>query len=149
MGFRYAAKGIFSVIGSERNLRFHLAVANLICVFAYFYGISRTEWAILILTVGLVIFAELLNTAVEAAVDTATNERKRIAGFAKDAAAGGVLVCAVSAIAVGVCLFGNCEKISAALNVIFTSAKILIPCLFLGAADIIFVIFGGKNEKEL
>ena len=149
MSFRYAIEGIISAIKSEAHLRFHIVIANLIAVFAYFYGISKAEWAVLVLMVFSVIGAELLNTAIEAAVDVATSEIKPMAKIAKDAAAGAVLVLAIAAILVGVCLFGNLEKISQTLIHIFTTPKILIPCLILGVADIIFIIFGGKNDKKI
>ena len=65
MSFRYAIEGIFCAIRSESHLRFHIVIGNLICVFAYFYGISKAEWATLILCIFAVISAELLNTAVD------------------------------------------------------------------------------------
>ena len=149
MGFKYALSGILSAIKTERNLRFHIVIANLIAVFAYFYGITRAEWAALIIAAFSVICAELVNTAIEAAVDTATTQIPPSAKLAKDVAAGAVLVTAVASVLVGVCLFGNLEKISATLIHIFTTPKILVPCLVLGVADIIFLIFGGKNDKKV
>lgn len=149
MSFKYAICGILKSIRSERNLRFHCVIANLITIFALVYGISRLEWAILIVTMAAVISAELFNTAVEAAVDTATDEIKETAKLAKDAAAGAVLMAALAALVVGVFLFGDAKKIGAALVHIFTTPKILIPCLTLGVADILFLIFGGKNDKGI
>ena len=149
MSFKYAISGILSAIKSERNLRFHMVIANLIAVFAYFYGLSRVEWAVLVLTAFAVISAELFNTALEAAVDTATEEIKKSAKLAKDAAAGSVLVLAIAALLVGVCLFGNVSRISDTLIHIFTTPKILVPCLVLGILDIIFLVFGGKNDKKI
>lgn len=149
MGFYYALEGILAAIKSEAHLRFHIVIANLIAVFAYFYGISRAEWAVLILCSFAVISAELLNTAIERAVDTATCEIKPSAKLAKDASAGAVLVLAIASVLVGICLFGDFDKISATLIHIFTSPKILIPCLILGIIDILFLIFGGKNDKKI
>ena len=123
------------------------STANLICVFAYFYGISKIEWAILAICIFAVISAELTNTAIERCVDTATTEIKPTAKLAKDAAAGAVLVTAIGAVLVGVCLFGDFGKISATLIHIFTKPEILIPCLVLGVLDIVFLIFGGKNDR--
>lgn len=139
MSFYHALDGIWSAVRAEAHLRFHIAVANLIIVFACFFGITRAEWAILILDIAAVISAELMNTAVERAVDTATRERVPTAKLAKDAAAGAVLVLAAASVAVGVCLFGNTEKIIMTLAYIFTEPRVLIPCLILGAADILFV----------
>ncbi len=149
MSFYHALEGIWATIICERHLRFHIVIANLIAVFAYFYGISRTEWAILILCIFTVISAEIFNTALERAVDTATCEIKATAKLAKDASAGAVLVLAISSILVGICLFGNVQKIWATLIHIFTSPEILIPCLILGILDILFLIFGGKNDKKI
>ncbi len=146
MSFYHAIEGIIAAIKSEGHLRFHLIITNLIVVFAYFYGLSRTEWAILWVCCAAVVCVELLNTAVEHAVDTATKEILRDAKIAKDAAAGAVLAMAMSSIAVGFCLFGNFARIWETLVHIFTVPKILIPCLALGIFDIIFLI-GGKNEK--
>lgn len=149
MSFKFAISGILSAIKTERNLRFHIVIANLICVFAYFYGITRAEWAMLILTAFLVISAELFNTALEAAVDTATDEIKESARLAKDVAAGSVLVLAIASLFVGFCLFGDGKKIGAALVHIFSHPQILVPCLVLGALDILFLLFGGKNDKKI
>ena len=147
MSFRYAIEGIISAIKSEVHLRFHIVIANLIAVFAYFYGISKIEWAILTVCIFAVISAELFNTAIENAVDTATIEIKPTAKLAKDAAAGAVLVLATGSVLVGIYLFGDFSKIGATLIHIFTEPKILIPCLMLGILDIVFLIFGGKNDR--
>ena len=147
MSFRYAIEGIISAIRSEKHLRFHIVIANLICVFAYFYGISKAEWAVLLLCIFAVISAELFNTAIERAVDTATSEIKPLAKISKDASAGAVLVLCIGAILVGVCLFGDFTKIGITLIHIFTSVRILVPCLVLGILDIVFLVFGGKNDR--
>ncbi|MBR4720780.1 MAG: diacylglycerol kinase family protein [Clostridia bacterium] len=149
MSFCYAFSGILKAIKNEAHLRFHIMIAVLISIFAYFYGINRLEWAVLLLSIGLVIGAELLNTAIERAVDTATDEIKPSAKFAKDAAAGAVLVFAVASVFVGICLFGNIEKIGITLTKIFTTPKILIPCLIVGVGLLIFTIFGGENGKKV
>ena len=147
MSFRYAIEGIISAIRSEAHLRFHIVIANLICVFAYFFGITKVEWAILILCIFAVISAELLNTAIEKAVDTATMEINSLAKLSKDAAAGAVLVLSIGAVLVGVCIFGDIARISATLIHIFTDVRILIPCFVLGILDILFLVFGGKNDR--
>ena len=149
MGFCYAFSGILEAIKNEGHLRFHIMIAVLISIFAYFYGINRLEWAVLLLSIGMVIGTELLNTAIERAVDTATDEIKPSAKFAKDAAAGAVLVFAAVSVLVGICLFGNIEKIGITLSTIFTTPKILIPCLFLGVGLLVFTIFGGQNDKKV
>lgn len=148
MGICYALSGIIATIKNERNFRFHLIITNLIIVFAYFYGITRVEWAILAVMIGLVLSSELLNTAIERTVDTATCEIRESAKLAKDASAGAVLILAIASIIVGSFLFGDFQKIADTLTLIFTSPKILIPCLALGIFDVLFLIFGGKNGKN-
>ena len=147
MSFRYAIEGILAAISKEGHLRFHIVITNLIAVFAWFFGISKTEWAILILTCFLVISAEIFNTSVENAVNTATSEIKPTAKLAKDAAAGAVLCLCIGAVIVGICLFGDIAKIQSTLIHIFTNWKILVPCLVLGILDVIFLVFGGKNDR--
>ena len=141
MSFVYALSGLCKAIKSEFNLRFHIVIANLICIFAYFYGIEKRDWAILILTIFAVIAAELINTAIEKAVDTATKEILPSAKLAKDASAAGVLVLAIASLLVGFCLFGDVNWIYDALYRIFTDMKILIPCLLVGVLDMVFLFY--------
>ena len=141
MSFKYALSGIYKAVRTEFNLRFHFVIANLICIFAYFYGLNKAEWAVLLLTVFAVISAELMNTAVEKAVDTATNDILPTAKLAKDASAGAVLVLAIGSVIIGFCLFGDLRWINDALYQIFSDWTVLAPCLFVGALDILFLFF--------
>lgn len=103
--FGYAWKGIRCCVGKEQNLSFHL-IATVVTVIAGFtFGISRTEWMIVLLCIGTVIAAELFNTAIEKLVDLVSPERHPIAGQVKDIAAGAVLVCAVAAAMAGLLIF--------------------------------------------
>lgn len=138
--------GIKKSFLTERNLRVHFAFGNLIMIFAYFYGLSRVEWAVLLLTVALVFCAELINTAIEDAVDTATDEICESAKSSKDAAAGGVLFSAIVSVIVGFLLFFDVRKITDTLSLIFMTPAILIPCLIVGIIDIILIIF--VKEKK-
>lgn len=149
MSFYHAFEGIFRAIKTETHLRFHIMIAVLISIFAYFYGIDRTEWAVLIITIASVISAELFNTALEQAVNTATEKIMPSAKFAKDVSAGAVLVLAVMSVFVGICLFGNGKRIRDTLKFIFITKSVLFPCLFIGFILLAFVIFGGKNGKRV
>ena len=91
---RAAGSGIWQAIRQERNLRFHLAAAALVLYGRSFYSFSAAEDAALFLTMGSVIAAELVNTAVERAVDLCCPRPNPLAKLAKDAAAGAVLVLA-------------------------------------------------------
>ncbi len=100
-----ALRGIRFAVGAERNLRIHLVVALAAVALGLAVGLGPGQWGLLALTIALVVAAELFNSALEAAVDLACPRRDPLAGRAKDLAAGGVLVTAVGALAVGVCLF--------------------------------------------
>ena len=115
-----ALNGFFYAIKTERNLRFHLAVANLICVFAYFFKITKLEWAVLAIAILAVLSAELFNTAIERAVDTATKDFSENAKNAKDVSASGALISAIFSVIIGIFIFGDIEKIGLALKAIFT-----------------------------
>lgn len=144
--FKNAFSGFLATVRNERNMRVHLSVANLIIIFAYFYGISKAEWAVLFVIIACVIGAELFNTAIENAVDTSTDKICKTAKIAKDSAAGAVLFFSIVSIVVGFMLFFDVAKINETLFYIFTDLKVLIVCLVIGIIDILFIIFGGKKN---
>lgn len=79
-----------------------------LCVYMYaylliydFFTLSKTQWAIILLCNALVFSLEIVNTAVEKAVDLATEKQNPLAKISKDAAAGAVLVSAIFSVIVG------------------------------------------------
>ncbi len=103
--FGYAWKGIRCCVGKEQNLSFHLIVTVLTIIAGFLLDITRTDWMIVILCIGVVIAAELFNTAIEKLVDLVSPERHPIAGQVKDIAAGAVLLCAATAAIIGLIVF--------------------------------------------
>ncbi|WP_289745246.1 diacylglycerol kinase family protein [uncultured Bacteroides sp.] len=103
--FGYAWKGIRCCVGKEQNLSFHLIVTVLTIIAGFLLDITWTDWMIVILCIGVVIAAELFNTAIEKLVDLVSPERHPIAGQVKDIAAGAVLVCAATAAIIGLIVF--------------------------------------------
>lgn len=103
--FGYAWKGIRCCVGKEQNLSFHLIATVLVVIAGWQLDITRTEWAILLLCIGMVIAAELFNTAIEKLVDLVSPEQHPLAGQVKDIAAGAVLVCAATVAMVGLIIF--------------------------------------------
>lgn len=103
--FGYAWKGICCCVGKEQNLSFHLIATVAVVIAGFAFGISRTEWMIMLLCIGVVIAAELFNTAIEKLVDLVSPGRHPLAGQVKDIAAGAVLVCAVAAAIAGLIIF--------------------------------------------
>lgn len=104
--FKYAFAGIALLFKTQANARIHLLAALLVALLGCFLEISRLEWAILLLTIGIVVAAEGFNTALEFLTDLVSPDHHELAGKTKDVAAGSVLLCALAAIAVGICIFG-------------------------------------------
>lgn len=104
-GFGYAWKGIRCCIGKEQNLSFHLIAAIIVVIAGFILSITKIEWTIVILCIGVVIAVELFNTAIERLVDLVSPQQHPIAGKVKDIAAGAVLVCAVTAAIIGLIIF--------------------------------------------
>ena len=105
----YALNGIILGIKEERNVRIDIVAAFYVLIFSKFYDFTLTQKALLVFICLTVLGFELMNTAVERAVDKPDKEHYMQAGEAKDAAAGGVLLVAVGAAVVGVMLFWNVE----------------------------------------
>lgn len=105
--FRYAVRGIMTACREERQMKVHTLAAVMAILCGVIADLSRAEWAILILTIAMVITLELVNTAAERIVDMVTEEYHPLAEKAKDIAAGAVLVGAVASVIVGICLFGT------------------------------------------
>ena len=104
--FRVAWDGLTDALRLDRNLRIH-AVATIVVALAGWWGrLSRTEWALVVLSVGLVWACELINTAVEAVVDLVSPEHHELARIAKDVASAAVLAAAAAAVVVGLLVFG-------------------------------------------
>lgn len=103
--FKYAWKGICACVGKEQNLDFHLLVMVLVIIAGFYFGITRMEWVAVILCFGMVIGAELFNSAIERLTNLAHPEQHPLAGKVKDIAAGAVLVTAIAAAAVGLIIF--------------------------------------------
>lgn len=104
--FGHALTGVGRTWLRERNFRIHVVVALAISALAAGLKISRAEFAVVILAMGLVFTSELLNTAVEALVDLVSPEYHDAAKTSKDAAAGAVLLSALTAVIVGLTILG-------------------------------------------
>ncbi len=103
--FTYAIAGIGYAFRSQVNMRFHIIAALVVIISAIILHLSPLEWCIVLLCIGSVIAAELINTSIEINVDLLSPERNVKAGNIKDLAAAAVLViCAVSAI-IGLIVF--------------------------------------------
>jgi diacylglycerol kinase len=99
--FRYACAGLAYVVRTQPNCQVHLLALVLVVALGLWLALPLHELAILALTIGLVLAAEAINTAIEATVDLVSPEFHPLARAAKDAAAGAVLVAAAASVVVG------------------------------------------------
>ena len=104
--FRHALRGGFYSLRTQPNTWIHATATVMVIVLGLWLSLPASEWALLILAIGLVWSAEFMNTAVEAVVDLASPRRHPLAGAAKDAGAAAVLVAAGAAALVGFLVLG-------------------------------------------
>ncbi len=131
--FYYAFCGLWYCIRNERNFRIHITAIVTVLIFSNLYGLPKEQYPVIILVLALVPALEAINTAIEKAVDTATCEKQKSAKAAKDAAAAGVLIGAIGAVAIACVSFSNIEKLLGVIRM-FTS-----PWAFSGL--IIYIVF--------
>jgi diacylglycerol kinase (ATP) len=105
--FNYAFEGIIHVLRTQRNMRIHLAVAFGVIVLAILVNVTKIELIALLISITFVLIAEMINSALESAIDIATTSFDPMAKLAKDIAAGAVLIATINALAVGYLVFAN------------------------------------------
>lgn len=103
--FTWAFEGIVYVIRTQRNMQIHVGAAAVALVLGLVLDFSRIEMAVLLGAVSMVIVAEMLNTALEAAIDAVITSYHPLIKIAKDVAAGAVLIATVNALGVAYFLF--------------------------------------------
>jgi len=104
--FRIAFSGLSHAIGSQRNFQIQIVIGIIVLTAAWWLDFTRIEWLVLILTIALVLAAELLNTVVEVVIDLAVKEKLLPdAKIAKDVSAAAVLLISAFSVIVGMILF--------------------------------------------
>lgn len=103
--FTWAFEGIVYVLRTQRNMRIHMAAGLLALVGALLLGVTRLEFIAVLGAVSLVLIAEMVNTAIEAAIDALVTHFHPLVKVAKDVAAGAVLVATANALAVAYLVF--------------------------------------------
>ena len=105
--FNNAIEGVVHVLRTQRNMRIHFAIAVAVLAVAAAVGVSKLELVALLLAIAFVLVAEMINTAVESAIDVSTTAFDPMAKLAKDIAAGAVLIASVNAVAIGYLVFAG------------------------------------------
>ena len=103
--FNNAIEGIIYVLRTQKNMQRHFIIAFLILVASLFLRMSKLEFIALFFAITLVIATELINTALESAIDLVSTTYDPLAKIAKDVAAAAVLIAAINAIVTGVLIF--------------------------------------------
>lgn len=105
--FLFAIQGFRTAVKQERNIKVMLSGGALAVVLGLVLRIDLISWAVLFLSCGVVISAELLNTSIEAIVDLVSPEFHPLAGRAKDIAAAAVWILCVLVALVGIVIFAR------------------------------------------
>ena len=106
--FKNARKGFNLAIRSEINIRIHVFVAFLVVLAGIYLKFSAVEFSILLFAIAIVIVTEMLNTAIEFALDSIYhNKYSKMVGMAKDISAGAVMLASLISVLIGVIIFGK------------------------------------------
>lgn len=146
--FKYAFRGFIYCVNNERNMRIHTAAAVYVFAFSFFFGLSRTQYAVLFLTFSSVIAAELLNTVAEELSDMAAASFNPVVRIVKDMASGAVLVCAGFAAAIGICLFWRPEKFAGIAGFFVSRPAMLAAFVFFSVITGIYIVMGPIGIRD-
>ena len=105
--FKYAFKGVFHTLTNEPNFRIQLVIVLATILIGFFYKISSVEWGLLVITSGLLLSAEMVNTVMEELMDNLIPEQSPVVAVIKDLSAGFVLIMAFTDLAVLILIFGK------------------------------------------
>lgn len=105
--FKHAFHGIFHALLNEANFRVQVVIVILVVFFGKFFQISNVEWAIITLSMGLLLASEIVNTTVEEIMDHFVKHDNNVAKVVKDLAAGFVLINALGSLIIFYLIFGN------------------------------------------
>lgn len=145
--FNYAVQGLIYSLMSQNNMRFHYVVAAIIIFAMLFFDLTRTESAIIFISISMVVAAELINTAIESVVDLVTDEYHELAKVAKDVAAGAVVVTALNAAVIGYLLFY--DKLNPlTLNILTKIRRQEIHLTFVGLILIMMLVVALKTYTK-
>ena len=105
--FTHAGRGIFIFLKTTHNAWIHLFAFVASIILGFYFDITRTEWMMLVFAGGLVLISEAFNTAIEIDIDLTSPEYHPYARDTKDVAAGAVLLSSITALIIGILVFGH------------------------------------------
>jgi diacylglycerol kinase len=104
--FADAFRGLWRAVRTQSSFAVHLGMAGGVLVSGAFFGVSAVEWCLLVLAIGLVLMAEIVNTAIESLARAPGSRRHPRFRDALDMASAAVLVAAITAAVIGFVVFG-------------------------------------------
>lgn len=104
--FRFAFAGLWYALRTQRNTRIHLTIAACVVALGLGLGLTPTQWAVLVLTIGFVLVSEMLNTVAETLIDLVSPGYHPLAKVVKDVTAAAVLLGAIISVIVGLLILG-------------------------------------------
>ncbi len=107
LSFKYAIAGMATLLKEEPNARIHLVVASIVIGLGVYFDLYLIEWLAIAGCIGMVLFAEAMNSSIEALADHVSPKRHPQIKKVKDLAAAGVLFVAITAAVIGVSIFGR------------------------------------------
>lgn len=147
----HAIDGVIRAFKTERNLRIDYIIGLFVLISSLFFDFTKTEFACLCLTIGFVIFAEMINSTVEYIVDLVTDKYDDRAKAAKDIAAGGVFISSIVAVIVAYFLFADklYNATSTVINSIFDSKLHVLFTIIFAVVLLVVILKGmfGKGDK--
>ncbi|MFQ3586771.1 MAG: diacylglycerol kinase [Fimbriimonadaceae bacterium] len=139
--FNVALRGLIYTFRTQRHMRFHLYVVLIVVLLGVLFGLRLREMMVLLFTISLVLVAEMFNSAIEATVDLAEPNYHPMARFAKDIAAGAVMITTIVALVVGsLMLLGDARWEQIKLDLGTQSLGIPMPVRLLLGFFLLFVI---------
>ncbi len=104
-GCGYALKGAWMLLRNEASIQVQAVIAIIMTFAGFYFELSTSEWIFQILSIGLVMSIEGLNTAIEEIADFVHPDFHNKIGFIKDVAAGAVFIAAITAIIIGCIIY--------------------------------------------
>ncbi len=106
LSIKYSIEGLYYAYRYEQSLWIHGFVSILTVLLGIFFKIKFSEWAIVFIALGAILGMELINTAIEAAVDLTTTDIHPLAKIAKDCGSAASFVMSFVAIVIAMFVFG-------------------------------------------
>ena len=104
--FRFAFEGIGYVFLTQKNAQIHLIIIIVVLALAFWLAIPLRDLALILLTIGVVLGVEFINTALEKIIDLVSPGQHPLAKITKDVSAGAVLLLAIIAVLIGILILG-------------------------------------------